>query len=410
MQRYYLSVPTKYEIQTFEDDRFLKVKIYVMHDKLNLNGSYFDMTSIESAKSSINNIPILAFVKSTDGTNAKDFGGHESEINLNSNGELEYKYLGRPIGVIPADDNGYCYETFDDKTYVVVYGYIWKDYANEALDIIQECISKGQSMEIRVDEGEWNPVDGNYHIDKYRYTGLCILGDNVTPAMQGAKVKVVESTQFSHDFYEKVEELSNILKNFSTTNNSKKEDEDMPEDIKEPEVIEPIKVEPVTEPEDNPVKPVVEDNPVEPNQEPETKDEPVEPETNTGDGEGEFQQSEDKVFELSTKLTQLQTKYNALEVEMSELRKFKKETINEKELSDKKALFKKFSLCLTEDEMKPLMEKIKEFSLSEIKTKLNEVLCEKTLKNLDGENFSADSAGIIGTPKKEFSTKSRYAV
>jgi hypothetical protein len=211
-----ISVPVRYELMPFEDDRFKRCKILVMHDGLNLNGSVFNMDAIESAKESLKNVPILGFVRQSDGTDEADFGGHESELILSNDG-IKYRYLGRPIGVIPADANDYHYEIYDDKTFVAVTGYIWTDYANEALDILEASGEKGQSMEIRVDDGEWD-INDNFVITKYRYTGVTILGDNVTPAMTGAKVQLfsADDNTYSEEYFAMVDELNVALKNYAS--------------------------------------------------------------------------------------------------------------------------------------------------------------------------------------------------
>jgi hypothetical protein len=198
------SLPIKYEQETFTDERFLKLKIYVMHEGKNLNNSNFSMESIESAKETIKNIPILAFVKELDGEDKKDFAGHEMELVFKDD-QFKFKYLGRPIGVIPAEDNNYHYETIDDKNYVVVDGYVWKDYANDALDIIERDGVKSQSMEISLDTYQYDN-DGICDITSYKYTGVCLLGDDVLPAMVNAKAEVMS---FSADNMKEV--ISNML-------------------------------------------------------------------------------------------------------------------------------------------------------------------------------------------------------
>lgn len=219
----YMSIPSKFEFNDFEDDRFKKIRIYVMHDNLNLNNSFFSMDSIESAKDSINNIPILAFVKQIDGTDEKDFGGHEIELVV-SDGEYKFRYLGKPIGVIPAENNNYHYETIDDKTYVVVDGYIWVDYANEALEILERDKEKPHSMEIKIIQYSYNNKFKYVEIDKYLYTGLTLLGNNVTPAMDGSKAKLFSKYDFNEDYFKKIEELNNVLKQSSTLFSSSQND------------------------------------------------------------------------------------------------------------------------------------------------------------------------------------------
>lgn len=205
------SLPIKYEQQQFNDDRFLKLKIYVMHDGLNLNNSNFEMDSIENAKDTIKNIPILAFVKEIDGEDQKDFAGHEMEL-IFKDDEFKIKYLGRPIGIIPADNNNYHYENIDDKTYVVVDGYVWKDYANDALDILERDGVKSQSMEIVLDSFSYTD-DGVCNIAGYKYTGVTLLGDDVLPAMVNAKAEVITSQTFNkNEFKNVISEMMNELK------------------------------------------------------------------------------------------------------------------------------------------------------------------------------------------------------
>lgn len=207
----YVTIPIRYELQPFDDERFLKLKIYVMHDKLNLNNSFFDMNTIEEAKESIKNIPILAYIKKTE-DEMKDFAGHEVVLTaVEKDGEKEYKfyYLERPIGVIP-EINNYHYEEIEDKKYVVVDGYVWKTYANEALDIFERDGEKSVSMEIKIDNGYFDKDNNYYVITKYRYLGITVLGDDVAPAMVNARAEVYEKLQY----YQMIEELSEILKSY----------------------------------------------------------------------------------------------------------------------------------------------------------------------------------------------------
>jgi len=212
-----LSLPITYKFEETIDDRFRKISIWVMHDNLNLNNSFFSMESIEDAKETLQNIPILAFVKKQDGTNKEDFAGHEIELNI-TDGEFKFTYLGRPVGIIPQDNN-YRYEVIDNKTFVVVDGFIWTDYANEALDILERDEVKGNSMEIRVDNFSYDNVNKYTHINKYRYTGLTLLGDDINPAMVGSKAKLF-SQVFDDNYFALVNELNEKLKQSFSQNQS----------------------------------------------------------------------------------------------------------------------------------------------------------------------------------------------
>ena len=218
MSKQYLSVPVKYNTsETLQaDDIKIPVEILVMHDQVNLNKSNFDFAVVDAdiTKESLKNIPILGYIKKVDGSDSKDFAGHEMEV-VFKDGEFNITYLERPIGVIP-ESNNYEYVEKDGKQYVKVIGYIWQDYLNDGYEILQESPNKSVSMEIVVDAYEVRK-DGIVDIKAYRYTGITVLGDNVLPGMQGANMQVIgqfsNDQKFSTEFYERVEKLNFELKN-----------------------------------------------------------------------------------------------------------------------------------------------------------------------------------------------------
>ena len=200
----FLKLPLTYEQTAFDDDRFMKVRIKVMHNGLNLNNSRFSDTSIEKAAKTLSNIPLLAYIKQTDGVEDADFAGHEFEIRITED-EMKYVYLGRPIGMIP-ETNNYSYEEDEDGIkFVYVDGYIWKDYANEALDIIARDNGKKVSMEIRVDD--YDMTDSAIDINDYKYTGITLLGEDIPEAMTGARADISEFSQ---------ETMQEFIANFSS--------------------------------------------------------------------------------------------------------------------------------------------------------------------------------------------------
>lgn len=205
-----LNLPVSFSTTDFDHDRFLKVRVKVMHTGLNLNGSNFGMEAVNKAAPTISNIPLLAFVQKEDGVDGSDFAGHEYEIKITKNG-TKFVYLGRPIGMIP-ETNNYAIETDEDgKTFVTVDGYIWKDYANEALDIVMDSTSKRVSMEIAVKDYSYD--DGYADILDYSYTGIALLGDNVQEAMIGAKAEVVNYS--ANSIATMMQELKEAMTTFS---------------------------------------------------------------------------------------------------------------------------------------------------------------------------------------------------
>ena len=110
------------------------------------------------------------------------------------------------------ETNDYHYEERDGKTYVGCRGYLWKEYLNDGLEILENNSSKSVSMEIVVNDGNWNNEINAYEITDYKYLGITVLGDDITPAMQGAKMEVVNFSIDNKEFFAKVEQLNKELK------------------------------------------------------------------------------------------------------------------------------------------------------------------------------------------------------
>ena len=175
-----------YEVDNnYDSDRFIKLKLNVMHDGKNFNMSSFDKKSIEKAKPSIFNVPILANTIFDDEGNPK-FGGHDKHIEEDKNGNKKIVYDEIPIGLIP-ESTKYEIKLMDDKKYhLFVDAYVWKGYSNYAEDILNNKESVGLSMEIIVDKYSFDTKKSIFNITDYRYQGITLLGDDKTPAMQGA--------------------------------------------------------------------------------------------------------------------------------------------------------------------------------------------------------------------------------
>lgn len=179
-------VPCSAKAYSLEDDsNLMKVKITVMHDGINYNGSKFTLQDMKRAEESVKNIPILGYVlRDTDG-NLDDFDGHNMETRIKDSDkgfEIETYYLEKPIGVVPESCNPR-YEEIDGLNHLIVDGYIWKSYSNGSYKLIENSSFKGVSMEIEVLDGNWNELENVYDITDYRYTGITVLGDMVEPAM-----------------------------------------------------------------------------------------------------------------------------------------------------------------------------------------------------------------------------------
>ena len=211
----FISLPVTFtEIKDYSfDDSLIPVDIKVMHDGLNLNNSTFYEQAINDAKETLKNKPILGYIKKIDGSDSKDFAGHEVEMVLGDEG-LKVIYLERPIGTIP-ETNNYSIQEENGKKYVSCRGYLWKEYLNEGYEILKDNPEKSVSMEITADDYKIND-DGTINITKYRYLGVTVLGESVSPAMEGANLSVVGqfSEKFTKEYYERMEQLNKNLKEF----------------------------------------------------------------------------------------------------------------------------------------------------------------------------------------------------
>ena len=234
MQKKFMRLPIVFsEVKNSNfDSSIIPVDIKVMHDGLNSNNSTFFEEAINDASNSLKNKPILGYVQKVDGSNSKDFKGHEIEISFDE-GKTKLVYLERPLGVIP-ETNQYSIMEEDGKKFVFCRGYLWKEYMNDAYEVLQDSPTKSVSMEIAVDDYDVNE-DGSINIKKYRYLGVTILGDSTRPAMDGAKLSVVGDlpNKFSTDFYEKIEELNSIISNFTSEENKPVETEEVVEETVE---------------------------------------------------------------------------------------------------------------------------------------------------------------------------------
>ena len=210
-----LSFPVTFEkVKDFEtvDDRFTKVKIWLMHLGKNLNDSAFEKSVVDKAIPTLQYIPIMGFVELND-DNEKDFSDHRYIITRDEKG-IRRKYMGTPYGVIKSsDDNNAHYEERlcedgETRTFLVTEGVIW-NVLEDGAEIFHRDLVKNQSMELfeKSIDG-YEDDDGIFHFTEFSFRAACVLGDNVTPAMTGSTVEV----QFT---------LSDFVKNIQSELNDK---------------------------------------------------------------------------------------------------------------------------------------------------------------------------------------------
>ena len=192
-----LSFPVTFEkVKDFEtaDDRFTKVKIWLMHLGKNLNNSAFEKSVVDKAIPTLQYIPIMGFVELND-DNEKDFSDHRYIITKDDKG-IRRKYMGTPYGVIKSsDDNNAHYEERlcedgETRTFLVTEGVIW-NVLEDGAEIFHRDLVKSQSMELYEKSMDgYEDDDGIFHFTEFSFRAACILGSDYEPAMINSTVEV----------------------------------------------------------------------------------------------------------------------------------------------------------------------------------------------------------------------------
>lgn len=380
MKTKYFSLPVEFtENKVFSlDDDLIPVDIKVMHNGLNLNNTYFSDEVIEDAKETLKNKPILGYIKKQDGSDNIDFGGHEFEIVLTED-DVKIVALERPLGVIP-ETNNYAIQEIDDKKYVVCRGYLWREYLNDAYEILKENPNKSVSMEIAVDDYEVNS-DGTIDVKKYRYLGITILGDDLTPAMQGAELNVIGhfSKNKYEEFYNKIEELNKRLNKYSSSNTNNEGGEQDLEETSKDDFVESVDGDKEEQPEE------AFDNQQNTEETVENHNHDTKHAEDTGFEEivdnNEYEEDKTPSLEdyknLLNELEELKEKYNTLKQEHKELKQFKEDVLRQRKQAEIDEVFNKYSSILNETDMEDLRDEAINIGIEELEKELSYRVVQK---------------------------------
>ena len=344
-EKKFFSLPVVFtELKDYSfDDSLIPVDIKVMHDGLNYNNSTFYDEAIEGAKSSLQNKPILGYVQKVDGDDSKDFKGHEREISMTED-DIKFIYLERPLGVVP-ETSEYSTQEMDGKKYVCCRGYLWKEYLNEAYDILKDNPNKSVSMEIAVDDYDFYE-DGSINILKYRYLGITILGDNVSPAMEGAKLDVVGqfSEKYPREIYNKIEELNNKLKSFEGGEKAMSEKKTLKDYEAELEQVKKDYTDLQKKYDDLKV--------------------------DYDNVKTKYDESNEELVKLTNKNEELVKDHAYLENDNKDLQKFKNDILAQQRKEQEEQLFERFSKLEDVEEYKQLKERASEYSIEDLEKEI----------------------------------------
>lgn len=314
---------------------------------------------------------------------------------------IKFECLTKPYGFV-APDAEVWFQNFNDvddfgntveREYMMTTGYLWTGQFEECKDVVNGE-GKNQSMELDENslDGKWstNTKTGMdfFIINDATFSKLCILGDDVEPCFEGARVTAPEiSKTFSREvdnnfkctLFAMKKELKNTLKGgLETVENEEVIDNEVTLQEEEETVVEEV-AEVAQQEENTEVEvetPVVEENV-----------ETTEPaEENTADSAQDYQKLENEYNLLKTQYSELNEKYSAL-VEFK----------NKIELEKKDELINSFYMLSDEDKADVIANKEK-YSLDDIEAKLSIICVRKKVNfNLDVEDDKEENKTDVTT-------------
>ena len=196
------------------------------HDHINLNNSEIKPEVLESTLPSAMLRPILASIVTDEETGEKDFGSHDFMFEEDEDGNEKIKYIEQPVGVI-FGDNTIEYDEEDDVNRAILHGYLYNEYCQDAVDIMNRRKTVDCSVELSIREMSFNAADKVLTLDDFYVCGLTLLGSKVKPGMKGSKVTIEDFNKSNNSMFsnnkkviELLETLNNTLSNFNKEQSS----------------------------------------------------------------------------------------------------------------------------------------------------------------------------------------------
>lgn len=394
-------------------------EIKVLYLGENRNHSYITKDVATEMAKTLRGAPIVGYYKK----DKEDFRDHGNKMILDDEG-IKFECLTKPYGFV-APDAQVWFQKFEDtdefgnkieREYLMTTGYLWTGQFEEAKLALE---GRPQSMELDDEtlDGHWSTNSNTgmdfFIINDAIFSKLCILGSDVEPCFEGARITAPEiSSTFTMDdnfrrtLFTMMQDLQSVLKggykmeledkNVETEVTTAIEEEVTP--VEEPATEAPVEeaaVEEESSTEDTEVaidatqsgqeeyaaeeenkeksEEIIEEESAE-----DTETEEVEEENN--DSEENVEEVEEDYSLLKEELNSLKASYAEMEKKYQELVTFKEAVDNEK----KDALINSFYM-LSDDDKKDVIENKANYSLDEIESKLS-VICVRKKVNFDLED------------------------
>ena len=407
-----------------------RCEIKVLYLGENRNHSYITKEVASDMAKTLRGAPIVGYYKE----DKEDFADHGERVIFDDEG-VKFECLTKPYGFVDPNSEVW-FQKFEDtddfgntttREYLMATGFLWTEQYEECKSVLEK--GKNQSMELdeKTLDGHWstNSKTGMdfFIINDAIFSKLCILGDDVEPCFEGARVTAPEvSTSFSKvddTFKKTLYTMMQELK-FALEGGQSNMDLDNKEEVVDNEVVDNATTEEITDTQETNVE---ENDKTEQSISTENQ-QSIEAQSN----EGSFAKNEDDNKEdssdndsedtkkdneendktknacggkedektkhsLETELEELQNKYSKLEEDYNALVEFKNQIENEK----KDALINSFYMLTDEDKADVIENKAK-YSLDDIEAKLSVICVRKKVNfDLDEDDASKDRKNEVDT-------------
>lgn len=195
------------------------------HDHINLNTSQIKEDDFRENVPSSHLRPILANIVKDEETNELDFGSHDfhieeyTETDEDGNEVVVEKvvYDERPIGVIDGTKTFIEYDEDAKVNRAVLHGYLYNEYCQDAIDILNRRGTVDCSVELIIRELSYDATTKTLVLNDFYVSGLTLLSAKSKPGMAGSNFKIEDFTLNSGNVkFDKDKKIIEILDKLNT--------------------------------------------------------------------------------------------------------------------------------------------------------------------------------------------------
>ena len=395
-------------------------EIKVLYLGENRNHSYITKEVATEMAKTLRGAPIVGYYKEE----KEDFRDHGEKIIFDDEG-IKFECLTKPYGFV-APDAKVWFQKFEDtdefgnkvnREYLMTTGYLWTGQFEEAKLAIDEGRSQSMELEEETLDGHWSTNSNTgmdfFIINDAIFSKLCILGEDVEPCFEGARITAPEVStaftkmddNFKSTLFNMMKDLESVLKggykmeledqNVETEVTTAIEEEVT--NVEEASVETPEVETEFTEEEVAADETDISIDATQEEEEESNKEEESESTEDTEENDSEEEKEENDYALLQKNYEDLEAKYAEMESKYQELVAFK-EAVDNKE---KDALIDSFYM-LSDEDKKDVIENKSNYSLDDIEAKLS-VICVRKKVNFDLDN-SSKNENKVEAEKEEVTT------